>query len=631
MKPHRQRPHRRNRLLALAVLLATPASAQQPAEPPLTRIEVGGAGVLLGSVALSPDGRWIVVGKAESSNRSSLWLAPAGGGELVRLTDPGYLDDGPVWSPSGDRIFFTSNRPARGEPGYFIMTLRIDPRTGGAVDAPRQVTLERESALPVASPDGRQLLYRNGAELRVVPAAGGTSRTVITLPRMVMRYAWAADGQSIYYAVPEARGQVLYRVSTSGGTPTELFHVRGRNIQAISPAAERVVAMMFGPGFRERSIEVYDWNGRLVARRAVSGDIMVRGMSADGRAVLLVSSDVGAVMRARPVAGGDPIDLTDGTTYDWPMAWTADSRSVIVSSVQDERPVVRVLPLAGGTQRTIALPTREQRADFVWATPTHVAYRIADEDGIRNRVVAFDMATGAQAVLSEDMRRGIGPIGPGGLYRGAEGFYFKERNGDRIDIREVVPGKAARTLFSASPEFIDAHGTAYHGDRFAYVEMIGDSVGVRVVDSPGAAPRVLLTLGLPRSRENCCRRTIAFSHDGTWIVAEPSVHEPNIAAAIVARVPAQGRATDIRRVNLEAEYWYEPRWMPDNSGFTAIAGSGATAWVVFVPTAQGGAVRHLSRAEDQATWGNELSPDGRYVVYPAEVWRGSTLWRLDLR
>jgi TolB protein len=624
-------------LAALALLAnlapAAPLGAQAVPEAPLTRMGIGGDGVMLGNAALSPDGRWVIVDRMDGANRSSLWIAPADGGELVRLTDAGYLDESAAWAPSGDRIFFTSTRAARGSPGYFIMTMRIDPRTGRALDAPRQITLERESGGPVPSPDGRQILYRNGTELRIAPAAGGNSRVVANPPRGGMRYAWEPDGSAIYYAAPNPAkgGPSLYRVAASGGTPTELANLPRRTVMAIAPASRRAVLLGFEGGPRERTIEVVDFTGRVVGRQVVTTDYMVRGISPDGRTALVVSSDVGAVMRARPVAGGEPVDLTDGRSYDWPVAWTADSRNVIIHGERDGEPVTRILPLGGGAAREIALPAEDAGARLDWGTPTHVSYRVPTDDAYREKLVALDIATGARTVLSESAVRGGNAIGPGGLYRDVDGVYFAERNGDRVELRSAAPGRAVRTVFSAPVGFYAQNGVAFQGERVAYTEMVGDSLGVMMIDARDAAPRLLMTIGVPRPQEGCCRRTLAFSHDGQWIVAEPVGGEPNVGAVTIARVPRQGRATDVRTIPVEAEYWYEPRWAPDNNGFTIIAGSGMAAWVAWVPTTPGQRVRHLSRGEEGATWGNELSPDGRWVVYPAEVWRGSTLWRMELR
>jgi hypothetical protein len=173
----------------------------------------------------------------------------------------------------------------------------------------------------------------------------------------------------------------------------------------------------------------------------------------------------------------------------------------------------------------------------------------------------------------------------------------------------------------------------------AFYGMVGDSAAIMLIDNPGAAPRVLATLGVPANRQACCRADLSFSHDGSWIVADvqravtaTTANQPNVVSVAFIRVPPQGRAREIRSVSVDAEFWYEPRWAPDNSGITAIVGAGNKGWVAFVPTTPGQPVRHLSKADDQSVWAfTAISPDGRYVAYPADVPRGRTLWRMDVR
>jgi hypothetical protein len=50
---------------------------------------------------------------------------------------------------------------------------------------------------------------------------------------------------------------------------------------------------------------------------------------------------------------------------------------------------------------------------------------------------------------------------------------------------------------------------------------------------------------------------------------------------------------------------------------------------VRIPVAEGARVEAVTR-DPTSKWGFEVSPDGRFVAYPAEIWRGSTVWRFDI-
>ena len=612
-------------IMMFAVLApAPPAAAQTLLDTPPTRIPIDGDDMLAGATVLSPDGRWLAGVTMEGPNNQSLWIAPVSGGERVRLTSAGYLDQQPNWAPAGDRLFFRSNRPARGEPGSFIMTLRIDPQTGNALDEPRQVTIERESSNPVVSPDGRSLLYRTGRELRVVPAMGGTSRVVATVEQ-ARQLAWAPAGDAIYYVAwdTERRAQGLYYQSLSGGPPTDVLPPANRAFTtAFAPAANRLVTVGPGPAQQDRTYEIIDFSGRVLASHVTGSGIRPIALSPDGATLIWMSADVGAFMRVRPVGGGEHIDLTDGVDYDWPVAWTADSRAVIATGVVDGASAVRILPLDGTEPRVVKLPDGEPRGQFSGASATHVTYRVqVGDDRTNNRIFALDLATGESTLLNEGTANGASA--------GPDGFHFREEVGDQLLWRSAAPGRPTRTFYSAPADFAAERFYDFHGDRVVYTDLVGDSVAVMIEDSPDAAPRVLATLGVPTRPDACCRVELKFSPDAQWIVANVEA-SPGVATATLIRVPEEGRATEVRSVRLDAEYWYWPQWTADSLGFTFLAGLGNEGWVGYAPITPGHSVRHLSRADNLPTWGHMISPDGRHVAYPAEIWRGSSLWRTDV-
>jgi Tol biopolymer transport system component len=616
-------------IIMMFAVLAPVASvaAQAPSEGPHTQIRIDGDDVIAAQTALSHDGRWLAGVSRDGVNNRSLWIAPAAGGERVRLTSAGYLDTQPNWSPAGDRIFFTSNRPSRGESGTFVMTLRIDPQTGNALDEPRQVTLERGSSSPDVSPDGRSVLYRTGLELRVVPAMGGTSRVVATVSNSGL-IAWAPSGDSIYYAAwdTEQGIQSLYRQSLSGGSPLEVLRPTDGRVftTAFAPAVDRLATIV--PSDQGgRTVEVLDFAGRVIAHHSNSRLWPIR-FSADGATLISSTSNTGTIIRVQAIAGGDPIDLPNTVGSGQPVAWTADSRAVIATGVVDGISAVRILPLEGSASRAVKVPAGDARVQFLGpqgASATHATYRVqVGDDRNHHRLFALDLATGERTLLTEGSATSASA--------GSDGFNFREQVGDQIHWRSAAPGRPTRTFYSAPADFAAERSYDFHGDRVAYTDLVGDSLAVMIEDSPGAAPRALATLGVPTRPDACCRVMLKFSPDGQWIVADLP-DPPGVATATLIRVPDQGRATDVRNVSLDAEFWYNPRWTPDSQGVTVIAANGnSRAWVAFVPTAPGERVRHISRADDSSAWDFALSPDGRYVAYMALGFRGGSLWRMEV-
>lgn len=81
----------------------------------------------------SPDGTRIAFvsdrsGKAyDDSNDTDIWVIPAAGGTLTKISDHAYEDENPRWSPDGKQILFTGRTARRAFPKFYLA-----PASGGA-------------------------------------------------------------------------------------------------------------------------------------------------------------------------------------------------------------------------------------------------------------------------------------------------------------------------------------------------------------------------------------------------------------------------------------------------------------------------------------------------------------------
>ncbi|HWI18118.1 MAG TPA: hypothetical protein VNT81_10250, partial [Vicinamibacterales bacterium] len=220
---------------------------------------------------LSPDEQRVVTSLNVQGN-VDLWLRDSRGATRTRLTFDAALDSGPVWSPDGRRIAFTSNRtgtfniyvkPSNGSgaearlvtsphnksatdwssDGRWLLYFEVHPTTGRdvwaldmtATDRPPRVVANTpaDESMAQMSPDRRWVAYQTNVSGRFevvvqpfddsggkwqVSTAGGVS------PR------WRADGGELYFLAPDAT-MMAVPVSVAGtsfevGTPVALFPTR---------------------------------------------------------------------------------------------------------------------------------------------------------------------------------------------------------------------------------------------------------------------------------------------------------------------------------------------------------------------------------------------------------------------
>ncbi len=166
--------------------------------------------------AFSPDGREI----AFVSNRSGtsdifhsapglpvvggdIWIMPALGGTARRIVEHG---ESPSWTPDGSALLYVHGtfRTAR--------VARIPASGGEGKDIPIDEPFVARYFSPHLSDDGRWLLYQNGRQIQVVPAAGGKPKVLA----IGQSPAWGAGSKTVLYtnAAP-GRGRSIWRAPFS--------------------------------------------------------------------------------------------------------------------------------------------------------------------------------------------------------------------------------------------------------------------------------------------------------------------------------------------------------------------------------------------------------------------------------
>src|SRR5688572_26128669 len=114
----------------------------------------------VGEPVVSPDGRQVVFSLTEpdydpAKQVSDLWIVPADGSAPPRrLTATRSPESGPVWSPDGERLAFSSRREGDEAPQIYVL-----PLSGG--EAQRVTSVAGGAATPQWRPDGKALLFES--------------------------------------------------------------------------------------------------------------------------------------------------------------------------------------------------------------------------------------------------------------------------------------------------------------------------------------------------------------------------------------------------------------------------------------------------------------------------------------
>lgn len=155
----------------------------------------------------SPDGKRLAY-CAERGGLYDIYSISIDGGAETQLTNLPGLDDGPEYSPDGRNIWFNSTRTG------LMQVFRMD------VDGSNPVHIVKEDAncwFPHVSPDGSLVVYiaygkndvapgdhpaNKNVELRLVPASGGESKTIVKLfggQGTINVNSWAPDNRTLAF------------------------------------------------------------------------------------------------------------------------------------------------------------------------------------------------------------------------------------------------------------------------------------------------------------------------------------------------------------------------------------------------------------------------------------------------
>lgn len=620
-------------------------------ETKLTRVFTTEAPTQIRFPSLSPDGRWILFSTSgtypqftEEGLGYGLWLVPATGGEPIQLTQGGYFDDGPVWFPSGDQIAFKSSRPSRGENGgEYVMTLAIDPETGQPQGPPRQVSTERCYGYLDVSPDGESIVFR-GTEraVLVVPSVGGKSRMVARAA--TMRPAWSPDGNEIYYVVSMGEGEErgLVRVSSDGAESDTVASWPGPIHTGTYPETRfllRSISTRSRPRNHPSVWELATLDGRVLGRVELPPATDPFSFTPSGD-LLAVRFDGEAPVEVLPIEGGSARRLSDTGNRDQVLGWSPRGNRVLFKTALDGRDRYFFAPIDGGPMEEVRLP-EDPLPGFppvLSMDGRHLLFAAAGTDSHGTLLKIFDLEDGDVRTVSEDASlpgRELELTGRGGvLWRDSGEFLFVEREDDRFEVRAVAPDGPSRLL------------RTFDGNLRGSIAVRGDWIAYSHFDNPNT-PEERASVMLARAGDGPARAILTFqqgllesfawSPDGnrlaldTWNVEPDRPPPPWGLQLLVLEIDSAGEVIGepILLDGPEGFWSWSPRWLPDGQGLL-VQGEDGNIWRI--SSQPGGRPVEVTEAlpSNNEVWDFRVSPDGRFIAYARGIFRGSSIWRVDL-
>ena len=180
--------------------------------------------------------------------RSHLYLFDLDAKKAEILTPGKFEEESPAWSPDGQHIAFMRTHGEGDVDKMPNRDLFVVEAKAGAQPRRLTTTTTEESGRPAWSPDGRQIAYLLGEEVKysaydqsqlmVIPVSGGAPRHLTqALDRPVSGASWSADGATLYFTITDDRAVHLGKVAASGGPVQRLVEGR-RVISNLSPGPD---------------------------------------------------------------------------------------------------------------------------------------------------------------------------------------------------------------------------------------------------------------------------------------------------------------------------------------------------------------------------------------------------------
>jgi Tol biopolymer transport system component len=379
---------------------------------------------------------------------SAVIIVPSGGGSVVHVTNDHAMNQSPEWAPSGDRLFFISNRDGPLD----VYEVAVSAK-GTLRSSPMRVTTGLNARSLSMTNDSHRVaysLYSGHANIYSlpIPASGvalSTDATPVTSgPQTIEAVGVSHDGKWVLYDSDHDGLASIYRVPIGGGDPEQLTSEPFDTFAPeLSPDGRLLAYHSFRAGNRDTEVKPLD-GGPIELVTKTSAQESYPQWSPDGKRLSFFEQVTGAgfvTTRLAPGKWSAPRRLYFGSaplrSSDAFLIWSPDAKWIVAVV---NRAIV-LIPADSGSARTVyAAPDSEPIPETVIFSKDGRSLYFKSHDAAghaRFSVVPVAGGTPRVVVRFPDLAR---PSSRQGFAMSATRFYFPvEDRQSNVWIADLAP------------------------------------------------------------------------------------------------------------------------------------------------------------------------------------------------